>query len=75
MFVRQSTYRKEWMRRVEAEANLDIANAIIKRLTRQQPQAFNAEEVRYLLKVAHPDKNGGAEIATTVTQKLLRMKR
>ncbi len=48
--------------------------AIFNRTEKKATPQFNAEEIRSLIQLVHPDKHDGKESAVRLTQKLLKLK-
>jgi 5-bromo-4-chloroindolyl phosphate hydrolysis protein len=63
--------------RIERDTLMELA-VKYKRLAEQKPKAqelqFSKEQVQTLLMLCHPDKHGGKESATRITQVLIKMK-
>jgi hypothetical protein len=47
---------------------------MLKEMQSMHRQQFNAEDIKRLLQLCHPDKHDGKAIATEMTQKLLKLK-
>jgi hypothetical protein len=83
MFVTKSEYEK--LQR-DRDAVVNRWNALVARINKlgsekflkhasiAPPQQLDAEDVRRLIMLCHPDKHDGKQSATEMTQKLLRLK-
>ena len=53
---------------------LRLENERLRVMAEQPKVALDAMTIRQILQLCHPDRNGGSALATTVTQKLLKMR-
>lgn len=88
-FVRRSTHQKalheiaEW--RLAYSRLLSKWNGVIEQINRRggesflygpaaASKAFSQDEISTLIRLCHPDRHGGSEASTRLTQKLLSMR-
>lgn len=88
MLVSSSKYKKLEMElltlRFQYAAHVEKWNTLVKRINAKggeaflesttPPSQFTDEEIKALLQLCHPDKHGGKDSATRMTQKLLSLR-